>query len=222
MVGYNKANVEYSWHMMGVPFTAVDGGEITVGSIKGSFQEGDQIQAAYMDGEYVNFIIYEWYEAGTMDEWEGWYLDGTYVGESFTLPNGAAVWYISNSGEPIAEGLTTSGAVSTSEIIHDGFAESWNMISSGFPIDFYPNGETVNWSGLESGNDQIQVSYMDGEYVIFAIYEWYDAGEMGDDAGWYLDGEYVDYAIAAPGQGFWLILTNPANVYMKEVSPIAK
>ena len=223
VVGYNKATPQYSWHMMGMPFTAVDGGDVKIGSVSGTFEEGDQIQLSYMDDSgYVQFNIYEYWFEGDMGDEEGWYYEDIYMGEDLKIPAGAAVWFISTSGEPTPDGLTTSGAVKNDFVEHNGFPESCNMISSRFPVPFEPNAETITWSGIVEG-DQIQVSFMDDQgYVQFTIYEWWDEGDMGDNAGWYFEDIYIEEPIAEVGQGFWLILSDWENAYMKEISPLVK
>ena len=223
MVGYNKATPQYSYHMMSMPFTAVDGGEVKIGSVQGSFEMEDNIQFSYMDEDgYVQFKTYIWWPEDTIGDVAGWYDDDIFVGDSLTIPTGAAVWFITNSGEPTPDGLTTSGAVLPTFIEHNGFPETFNMIGSAFPVGFNPNAETVTWSGLEM-EDQIQVAYMDEDgYVQFITYMWWPEDTIGELAGWYQDDILVEEAVAEVGQGFWLILANPGDVYMKEVSPLVK
>ena len=71
--------------------------------------------------------------------------------------------------------------------------------------------------------DEIQVSYMEDGLINFNAYQYLTEEDGVEKNGWY-DGswEFVEAPIAAAGQGFWLILSDCANVTLTEKSPISE
>ena len=98
VVGYQNVQPEYSYHMLGMPFTGCSGDEVMIADIKGEFETFDNIQHSFVDDEgYVDFDVYEYYAAGTRGKGSlaGWYLDSDLTED--TIGNGHAVWFIKDS-----------------------------------------------------------------------------------------------------------------------------
>ena len=224
VVGYNTLNTGDTFQMLGSSFagvgTNVDG--FTLESLQGNFADEDAIQVSYMDDDgIVQFTTYQYLTVdGFGMDADGWY-DGNYeLANETMIPRGSAVWFISS--EP--KSIQTSGEVATGDTIHAAFTEQYSMICSAYPVAFNPNASSVTWSGLVD-EDEIQVAYVDSDGIVqFNVYQYLTVDGFGMDAdGWY-DGNYelVSEPIAEVGQGFWLILSDFANVTLTEKSPITK
>ena len=222
VVGYNTLNDGNSSVMLGCTFADVTGTSqgVKLGALVGNFEAYDGIQIAYMQNGVIEFTQYQYLTEDDGVAANGWY-DGSWESAAdVVIPRGSAVWFVSSSGT--SKDVTSAGEVPSTSMIHPAFAESSNMICSAYPVEFNPNAVSVAWSGLKS-YDEIQVSYVNEGIIEFNQYQWLTEDDGVDEAAWY-DGnwEKVTVPIAAVGQGFWLVLSNPDAVTMAETSPLAK
>ena len=224
VVGYSTLKTGYTHQMLGVPFSNVNGNDsgVLLKDIAGNFGIWDEIQFSYMDEHgLVQFNTYFYLNEDEGGECEGWHDgDYVYIGDSVSIPAGAAVWVISQNNDALS--ITSSGEVRKSAFVHSNFKETYNLVSSAFPVAFNPNANTVTWSGLNIW-DELQVAFVDEDGLIqFTQYFFLDENEGGEADNKWHDGDYclVTEPIAAVGQGFWLITADPENVSFTEKSPI--
>ena len=175
------------------------------------FEDGDQIQKAYVDEDgIVGFTVYEYWDG------DGWVdpSSGDVIGDDIGFEVGEAAWFISSA----AKQITTAGAVKSTNHIHT-FTETSTVISSAFPVPFCPNSANVSWGSIDG--DQIQVPYVDEDGIInFTTYEYWDGdGWVDPSTGDVLE---ADFAVTTAGKGFWFITADPENVSFTEVSPLAE
>ena len=167
------------------------------------FEDDDQIQVAYTDGDGFTQL----YGYAYFGEW----LDEDYnsVTTEDGIPNGGAAWFIS-AGDP--KTITTSGEVPKANFIHT-FTETAALVTSAFPGAFCPNSANVSWA--VSDDTQIQTAYTDGS----GFTQLYGYAYFGE----WMDEDYntlaEDDAIVEAGAGFWLVL-NDADETFSEVSPL--
>lgn len=174
------------------------------------FEDGDQIQKAYVDGNgLVGFTVYEYWDG------DGWVdpSSGNVVGDTTGFAVGEAAWFLSSA----AKQITTAGAVKKANHIHT-FTETSSVISSAFPMPFCPNSASVSWGSIDG--DQIQVPYVDGNGIVnFTTYEYWDGDGWVDPSSG--DVLAADFAVTTAGKGFWFITAAPESVSFAEVSPLA-
>lgn len=174
------------------------------------FADGDQIQTSFVKPNgVVAFNTYEYWDG------DGWVdpASGDVVGDDVGFSLGKGAWFISNE----AKQITSAGGVKKSNHTHT-FEESWQVISSAFPVDFCPNSAGVSWGCLDG--DQIQVPHVDANGIVrFTSYEYWDGDGWVDPSSG--DVLAANFAITTAGKGFWFITTAPDTVSFAEVSPIA-
>ena len=137
----------------------------------------DQIQVLGTDG-VVTDDVYYWYNANEAGEVAGWY-DINWAPISGVKIAQAAGMILSCSG---AVKLQTSGQVlaGKQEIpLYVGFTVAGNNTNIDLDLQDLKLVGSEGW-----GADQIQVLGEDG-VVTDEVYYWYNAGEAGNDAGWY-------------------------------------
>ena len=139
----------------------------------------DQIQVLGTDG-VVTDDVYYWYNAAEAGDSAGWYNDAWELITNVKIAQAAGV-ILSCSG---AVKLQTSGQVlaGKQEIpLYAGFTVAGNNTNIDHDLQDLKLIGSEGW-----GADQIQVLGDDG-VVTDEVYFWYNAGEAGDDAGWYND-----------------------------------
>ena len=208
--------------MLGITFKGVanncDG--IKLSDIKGDFVSYDEIQVAYVEDGLINFNTYQYLTEEDGVDAAGWYDGSWESAATYVISRGSAVWFVSSSGS--AKNVTVAGEVTKGATTHPAFDESSNMICSAYPVAFNPNASTVTWTGLRS-YDEIQVSYMEDGVINFNTYQYLTEDDGVEKNGWYNGSwELVESPIASVGEGFWLIVSNYANVTLTEKSPIAE
>ncbi len=222
VVGYNTLDTGFASQMLGVPFKGVgnnyDG--VKLSDINGEFVSYDEIQISYMEDGLINFNTYQFLTEEDGVEAAGWYDGSWEPAADCIIPRGSAVWFVSSSGD--AKGVTVAGEVTKGSTTHPAFEESSNMICSAYPVAFNPNATTVTWAGLQP-YDEIQVSYMEDGLINFNTYQYLTEEDGVEKNGWYNGSwELVEEPIASVGEGFWLIVSDYANVTLTEKSPIAE
>ena len=215
IVGYNTTPTTQDTSILfGASFDSVDGtGVVPLSSLSATpaFQNDDQIQIAYTDGDgLTQFTVYIY------DEADGWLDTENFepCGDTVTLNLGQSAWFISY-GEP--KTMTTSGSVKKGNIVR-AFTEEGSLISSALPMPFCPNSERVSWG--VSTDDQIQVAYTDGDGLTqFDVYIYDENDGWLDTVNFEALG--ANESVVDAGIGFWLILQDPTSTFT-ETSPIAE
>ena len=224
-VGYNTLNTGDKQVMLGCAFeqVGVAGEGVLLNDLQGDFEDYDELQVASLNAKgKVAFASYYYYtEIGGMAmEGDGWYNeDFQLVGNTMRIPVGSAFWFIPSSGA--AKAVTLAGQVGAGSFPHT-IKDKQSMICSAYPVAFNPNVNST-WEGFED-YDEIQVSRVNskGKIAFTSYYYYTEVGGMAMEGdGWYdEDFQKLTEPICAVGQGFWLILGNPAGHSFVETSPL--
>ncbi|MCQ2367829.1 MAG: hypothetical protein MJ109_02315 [Kiritimatiellae bacterium] len=218
IVGYKNADtVNGNFNMVAVPFTAVDGGNVSLSDFTWTnLMGGDAASETtdiidIWDAENSGYACYYYYNVEGEEDW--WNTDeGGTFDEQFPegLPAGQAFWVETAAEREAPLMITFAGAVEgASDVSYDLVSGNFNMISNPYPAT-YSLGDTTkvvftNLMGGDAASETTDIiDIWDAANSGYACYYYYNV--EGEEDWWNTDegGTFDDQFADGIGCAFWV------------------